>query len=198
MLFQRRFHEGIRDGSVTRTYRTWKTPRVIVGGQYRLDAHGAVEVEEIEAVALESVPPSDARRCGFESRDELLATIRSHAKGELTERSKLFRVTFHHVDVADPRIALREDTSASALDEVRARLERIDRRSKRGPWTLAVLRMIEERPAVAASKLARRMNRETRAFKADVRKLKKLGLTVSHEVGYSISKRGAALLSRSA
>ena len=40
------------------------------------------------------------------------------------------------------------------------------------------------------------MQRETRAFKADVRKLKELGLTISHEVGYSLSRRGRALLRR--
>ena len=38
------------------------------------------------------------------------------------------------------------------------------------------------------------MGRERLAFKADVRKLKNLGLTLSHEVGYSLSPRGQAYL----
>ncbi|MFP8878572.1 MAG: hypothetical protein VCE43_03450 [Myxococcota bacterium] len=38
---------------------------------------------------------------------------------------------------------------------------------------------------------------ETRVFKADVRKLKNLGLTISCEVGYEISPRGRAFLRRS-
>ncbi len=38
------------------------------------------------------------------------------------------------------------------------------------------------------------MGRETLPFKIDVRKLKAMGLTVSHAVGYSISPRGAAYL----
>ena len=36
--------------------------------------------------------------------------------------------------------------------------------------------------------------RETPPFKADVRKLKRLGLTVSHDTGYELSPRGRALL----
>ena len=39
-----------------------------------------------------------------------------------------------------------------------------------------------------------RLGRETLPFKVDVRKLKKLGLTQSFEVGYEISPRGRAFL----
>ena len=34
------------------------------------------------------------------------------------------------------------------------------------------------------------------AVKADVRKLKTMGLTISHEVGYELSARGKAVLKR--
>jgi len=54
--------------------------------------------------------------------------------------------------------------------------------------------LIEESPRTAASRLAPQLGRETRPFKADVRKLKKLGLTLSFEVGYEISPRGRAFL----
>jgi hypothetical protein len=38
------------------------------------------------------------------------------------------------------------------------------------------------------------LGRETHALKADIVKLKKLGLTQSFEVGYELSPRGAAFL----
>ncbi len=96
----------------------------------------------------------------------------------------------------DPRKARQKDTSAAALDEIIARLERMDGLSKRGPWTRRVLELIGKQPEVAASKLAPKLKRELRAFKADVRKLKEMGLTISHEKGYSLSARGRALLRR--
>jgi hypothetical protein len=40
--------------------------------------------------------------------------------------------------------------------------------------------------------------RERFAFKADVRKLKMLGLTISHDVGYEISPRGQVFMAREA
>lgn len=57
-----------------------------------------------------------------------------------------------------------------------------------------MLRLIERRPRISSAELAREAGRERRAFKADVRKLKELGLTVSHEVGYELSPKGRALL----
>ena len=40
------------------------------------------------------------------------------------------------------------------------------------------------------------VGRETQPFKTDVRKLKNLGLTLSHNPGYSLSPRGRAFLAR--
>ncbi len=62
------------------------------------------------------------------------------------------------------------------------------------PWTRTTLKLIEKNPRVAASKLAAKLGRETLEFKTDVRKLKKLGLTQSFEVGYELSPRGKAYL----
>jgi hypothetical protein len=49
---------------------------------------------------------------------------------------------------------------------------------------------------VRAEDLARSVGREKHAFKLDVRKLKELGLTESLRVGYRLSPRGAAVVSR--
>ncbi len=65
-----------------------------------------------------------------------------------------------------------------------------------GPWTIATLRLIGDRPGVRAAELAAAAGRERLPFKADVRKLKELGLTESLEVGYRLSPRGRALLAR--
>jgi hypothetical protein len=99
---------------------------------------------------------------------------------------------------ADPRIALREDAELSEED-VRAidvRLERLDRASSHGAWTMATLDIIRRRPRTRAPDLAAELGRERDPFKIDVRKLKNLGLTQSFEVGYALSPRGEAYLAR--
>jgi hypothetical protein len=83
----------------------------------------------------------------------------------------------------------------SALDiDVARRLEAMDRRSPIGAWTYATLRAIRARPGVLAAKLAHALGRPRDEFKRDVRKLKKLGLTSSLEIGYRLTPKGEALL----
>ena len=98
----------------------------------------------------------------------------------------------------DPRIALREDADLTDADvaAIDARLERLDRASGHGPWTMATLDLIRRRPRTRAPDLAAEMGRERDPFKVDVRKLKNLGLTISHPVGYELSPRGRAYLAR--
>ena len=59
-----------------------------------------------------------------------------------------------------------------------------------------MLRLIAERPHVRAPDLAASLGRDTPSFKDDVRKLKALGLTISHSPGYELSPRGRAALDR--
>lgn len=77
-----------------------------------------------------------------------------------------------------------------------ARLERLDRASSHGPWTMATLELIGRRPRTRAPDLAEEMGRERDPFKIDVRKLKNLGLTQSFDVGYALSPRGVVYLAR--
>ncbi len=70
----------------------------------------------------------------------------------------------------------------------------MDERSSLGPWTLAALGKIAEQPGVVSTELAAQLGRERQQFKNDVRKLKKLGLTISLEDGYELSARGVAVL----
>jgi hypothetical protein len=84
----------------------------------------------------------------------------------------------------------------SEWKELERRLARLDAASPRGPWTRAVVELIAVRPATRAADLAASFGRDTPSFKADVRKLKALGLTESLEVGYRLAPRGEALLRR--
>ena len=91
--------------------------------------------------------------------------------------------------------ALRDDDAldAATLADLRDRLARKDQRSPR-PWTTATLELIDRRPATRAGDLAPQLSMALRDFKANVRKLKALGLTESLKTGYRLSPRGAALL----
>jgi hypothetical protein len=190
MLFPQRFWSGLADGSVELAFRRWRRAGVKVGGT-QLTPAGVLAIDAVDAVDVGDITDGDARRAGYRDRAELLAELDRRPDGTL------YRVTFHHAG-ADPRLALRQDPEVpdDELARIRARLARLDRASRHGPWTETVLRLIAARPAVRAADLAASLGRETQPFKTDVRKLKHLGLTESLEVGYRLSPRGRTVLGR--
>ena len=192
LLFQKRFHEGLENGSVTLTFRTWDKPHVKPGGRYRCHPIGVLEVDAVEEVRVGSIRESDARRAGFESLDQMLAYVRAASGAALGPEARVWRVELHYGGDGD-RVeqALDDQLGADDVEQIRGKLARLD---AKGPWTARTLALIAKHPRVAASKLAAKLGRETAPFKADVVKLKKLGLTQSFEVGYEVSPRGRAYL----
>jgi len=189
LLFQKRFHAGLVDGSIRLTFRRWEKPHVRVGGRYRCHPIGVLEVEAVDQLRVESITEDEARKAGFSSRAELLSFMSDGSTGPLTPDTNVWRVALHYGGDGDRvEIALDDHLSPTDVDALTRRLERL------GEWTIPTLRLIGRRPRVAASRLAASLGRERDPFKIDVRKLKRLGLTQSFEVGYELSPRGRALL----
>ncbi len=192
MLFKAIFHEGIRRGDIGVTFRAWKTPKVRIGSSYKCPPIGSIRVDAIDEIPLSAIREGEARASGFSSADDLRSELRRISSRRLTGRSTIYRVRFHFdAALTSPPKA---DTSRAGLDTLADRLERMDRLARRRPWTRRTLSLIAAHPGVAASRLASRVDRETRAFKADVRKLKGLGLSRSLSTGYELSTAGKALL----
>jgi hypothetical protein len=188
VLFRRPSLDGIRAGEITLAFRRWDRPRARAGGRQRTVV-GELAIDSVEPVDRGDITAADAARAGHASLDELFGEL--DARGD----AQIWRVELHWAG-EDPRRALRERAKlgATEVDELRGRLERLDRASRRGPWTRQTLGLIAGHPEVRAEDLAESLGREKLPFKRDVRKLKELGLTESLLVGYRLSPRGRALL----
>lgn len=190
MLFKQDVLDRIAAGEVSLAFRRWKGPKVKPGAT-QLTPVGVLSIDQIEKVAAKSITRRDAKRAGFASASELLKELNSFGEGSI------YRIELSYAGV-DPRIALREDddVDAGAFEQIRAKLARLDQFSGHGPWTAKVLKLIEKHPGLRATAMAQKVGRETLRFKADVRKLKSLGLTESLMPGYRLSPRGRAVLRR--
>jgi hypothetical protein len=186
MLFRLDTLRRIEAGEVTLAFRRWRKPTVKAGGTLRTRA-GVLAIESVERVGEDSITDADARRAGAPDREALLKGLRPEGT--------LYRIEFRR-EGPDPRVALRERAKLDGEERaaIDARLARLDAASRHGPWTRRVLELIAERPATLAADLAAEVGREKAPFKADVRKLKELGLTESLEKGYRLSPRGRAYL----
>jgi hypothetical protein len=196
LLFEKRFHDGLKSGAITLTFRRWDKPHVKPGGRYRCHPIGVLEVDAVEQVRAGDVTEKEAQRSGFESRAELLEYLGKGSAGKVDAKTSLWRVELRYGGDGDRvAIALEDQLSADDVAEIAAKLARMDQKRA---WTRDTLDLIEKHPRTAASKLAAELGRETAPFKADVIKLKKLGLTQSFEVGYEVSPRGRAYLAATA
>lgn len=189
MLLPPKVAHGVADGSVTLAFRRWRKQDVQPGSQFRTVA-GVIQVDAVEVV--DDVTDEDARAAGWPDAARLRKQL-----DKVESDAPTYKVTLSWAG-PDPRVALREsadltDADVAAID---AKLERLDRASSHGPWTMATLDVIRRRPHTRAPDLAAEMGRERDPFKIDVRKLKNLGLTRSFEVGYEVSPRGLAYLER--
>ncbi|MFN8137865.1 MAG: hypothetical protein U0R79_09915 [Propionicimonas sp.] len=203
MLLPARIAQGVREGTVTLAFRRWEEPRVRVGGT-QLTSAGIVAFDAVEEVpGPEDLTEQDARAAGFADlaalRRQLFPAAAPAAPVRRGPRSgkggdHVYRVRLSWVG-EDPRVALREDVpSAGELAVLAEAVDRLDAGRRTGPWTRVILEWIRDNPGVISTELAALLGREVPPLKADIRRLKALGLTESLRVGYRLSPRGRSYL----
>jgi hypothetical protein len=186
VLFPAALWPALESGEVTVAFRSWKRPTVKAGGTLITPA-GQLAIDAVDPIDPTAITDGDARLAGAPDADAVRAQLRPG------DDRRTYRIAFHRLG-DDPRIALR---GAAALEDqdreaIRTKLDGHDRRSPTGPWTARTLELIGRHPGVVSTELAERQGLDRPTFKANVRKLKALGLTESLEVGYRLSPRGEA------
>ncbi|MCU1536167.1 MAG: hypothetical protein JWP82_518 [Humibacillus sp.] len=197
MLISKPVAEGIRSGVVTQAFRRWDAPRVKVGG-LQLTSAGLVRFDAVSRVRDPTrLTERDAAKAGVRDLAALQRFLEPRERPASPRGSRggdtVYRVRLSWAG-EDPRIALRDTVpDDDTLREIAVRLARLDARPT-GPWTREILEWIAANPQVVSKELAALRGVELLPMKVDIRKLKTLGLTISHDVGYELSPRGAAYL----
>ncbi|SEW51423.1 ASCH domain-containing protein [Chitinophaga arvensicola] len=189
MLFKQDHLEGIVAGKVSLAFRKWKQPAVKEGSLINTSV-GVIEITEIIPWHVQQLSEEAAIAAGYKNLSALQQVLSKISAGTLYK----IRVRYY---AADPRIELREQTSLTAADRdaLLEKLKRLDQYSQQGDWTREVLNAIQQYPHSKAILLAGKLGREKEWLKLNIRKLKNLGLTISHTEGYSLSPLGTLLLS---
>ncbi len=150
-----------------------------------MTAVGQLFIDDIHPIIPSEITTHDAVAAGFKDLEELFILLDRSREGTV------YKIMLHY-HREDYRLDLRNMSAMDAeeLEALSFRLNTLDSRSRTGPWTRKVLHLIEKHPRTKAALLAERSEIPTKDLKRKVRQLKNLGLTISHEVGYSVSPRG--------
>jgi len=183
MQFTQDSHEAVATGQITVTFRLWKRLHAKVGGRYTVGSV-VIEVDAIEMIPFHAVTTRDMKLAGASTKDALRARA-AHA-GPIDDDTLVYRIEFHVVG-AKPTEAPFDDEHVAFVN---TKLDAMDARSKAVAWTRATLSLIGAHEGMVSTDLAVQIDRPRMDFKADVRKLKALGLTESLEVGYRLTPLG--------
>lgn len=183
MLFKEIHLSGIKSGIITLAFRKWQKASVKSGSLLHASI-GLIKIDNIEVVTENDITDQDALNAGFTDKKQLLKSLAS-SSGTIFKLS----VSYHS---ADPRIKLREQTELSEqqFTALKKKLERLDTLSKQGHWTEKVLFTIKDNPNLHAIGISKLTGFDKEWLKLNIRKLKNLGLTISHNVGYRLSPLG--------
>ncbi len=188
MLFKEKHLSGIKSGRITLAFRRWQKASVKTGSLLHTSI-GLIEIRKVETVNEIDITDDDALNAGFLDRNQLLESFAQNNTG------LIFKISVrYHSD--DPRIKLREQTELSEQQfaDLRKKLEQLDNYSKQGSWTKRILLVIKDNPNLHATGIAKLTGFEKEWLKLNIRKLKNLGLTISHNVGYELSPLGKEYL----
>jgi hypothetical protein len=186
-LFTLADHQRVARHEFTVTYRLWKSSHVKKGATYPSGFGGAYHILNVTLVRAGDITDKDARSAGSPDRAALLELVGKHTRTKVTARMRLHRVEFRYEEDAPEREML-------DVEQVLIRLARLDKATR--PWTENALTLIERNPRVVARELAEEAGYPALDFKVNIRKLKKLGLTTSHDIGYELTELGQAALDR--
>jgi hypothetical protein len=189
MLFKQKDLDGIKAGKISLSFRNWKKLSVNEGNAIKTSV-GIIKIGAITEIKYEEITEEDAQAAGFSGASALIGLLKSQKEGNV------YKIAVSYLS-EDPRIQLSAQTEIDEAEflEIQAALENLDKLSKVGKWTVKTLQGIRENPRLKAADLALKLKKEKEWLKLNVRKLKALGLTISHEPGYSLSPRGEAYLS---
>ena len=203
MQIPKAVQEGVRDGRVTQAFRRWDVPRVRVGGT-QLTAVGQIRFDSVEQIDDPAVlTAADATAAGIDGLTELLRRLEPRAAdAPRSPRGSAGGAHIYRIGLSlvgdDPRVALRQRIPRGKdMLELQRAVAALDAGKRTGPWTHQILHWIKDNPGVVSTELAAVLERELLGMKADIRKLKTLGLTESLTVGYRLSPRGESYLRRS-
>ena len=185
MLIKDDVIEKIKSGEITVLFRRWSRPGAKAGGS-QMTQGGVIGIDSVEVVTEDEITELDAREAGYGTKENLLDKL--NYRDDPIYRLRVF------FEGEDPRIALRENLQDDDLKEVIAKLDKLDKNSKRGAWTQEYLQVIKDMPETYSGLLADYLGISIPEFKPWVRKLKALGLTESMPRGYKLSPRGEKVL----
>jgi hypothetical protein len=193
LLFDKRLHDPIKQGTVTLTYRDWQYPRVTTGKQYHAGDLGDIVIEECTQVALSEVTDEDARAAGAQSSEEWYREYkRGHPRADV-ERDRVYRIRFRYTgnEAEQVRLGRLGEEDLRRLDR---QLAQIDVQSYEGEWTQFFIATLTQKRWMRPGELSQQLGTDQDMVRRKMNILAGMGIVRADPgLGFSLSEGGRKL-----
>ena len=98
IVFTKKYHEGVKEGKITLTFRPWDTLKVLRGKIYRAHNLGLLKVIDVDFKWLSNITQEEMRHCGYRNADEFREDYERLAHREVDfDLERSVRVEFSYI-----------------------------------------------------------------------------------------------------
>jgi len=181
LSFKPKYHEKIKTGAITVSFRDWKTLNVQKNKIYKSYNLGLLKILDVSFKKLADIPLYEMKKSGFRSFQDFRDSFEESARRTVDFKSdSAVKIEFEYLgDEIEDKKRLMGKVTAMELFEIRQKLLTLGGNSG-SCWAVKILLDLEKKGPLRIEDLEKSIKIEPDAIKMNMRKLKELSLISSN------------------
>jgi len=197
LSFKPKYHEKIKSGTITVSFRDWKTLNVQKNKIYKSFNLGLLKVLDVNFKKLSDIPLQDIKKSGFKSFLDFKQSYEESSRRPVDFKTEsTVKIEFEYLgDDIENKKRLMGKVTPIELFEIRQKLLNLNEKSG-SPVIIEMLRLIEKKGPQKIEGFEDSIGVSTDAVRMNIRRLKELSLVFSNSSGrYAITPLCLKILS---
>lgn len=186
LSFKPKYHEKIKSGAISVSFRDWKTLNVQKNKIYKSYSLGLLKVLDVSFKKLADIPLNEIKKSGFKSFQDFRESFEESARGPVDFKTdSAVKIEFEYLgdDIENKKRVMGKVTPME-LFEIRQNLLSLDENSGSG-WAVKILLDLEKKGPLKIEDLEKSIKIKSikiasNTIKMNIRKLKELSLISSN------------------
>lgn len=181
LSFKQKFHEEIKAGKITMSFRDWKTLNVQKNKIYKSANLGLLKVLDVSFKKLADIPINEIKKSGFRSFQDFRGNYEESARRAIDfQTESAVKIEFEYLgdDIANKKKLMGKVTPME-LFEIRQKLLALDEKSG-SSWVVKILLFLEKKGPSKLEEIEKAIKMTPDAIKLNIRKMKELSLISSN------------------
>ncbi len=185
LSFNQRYHEEIKAGKITVSFRDWKTLNVQKNKIYKSCNLGLLKILDVSFKKLADIPFSEIKKSGFRSLQDFKDSYEESSQRIVDfQTESAVKIEFEYLgeDIANKKKLMGKVTPME-LFELRQKLLALDEKNGHS-WVVKILLLLDKKGPLKLEDIEKVIKMSPDAIKLNIRKMKELCLISSNSKRY--------------